>query len=78
MSRRDRSAAPRRWSAGGIRPKGLIAPDEFIPLAESTGLIVPLGEWMLQRACKDAASWPAHIKLAVNISAVQFKQGQPV
>ena len=55
--------------------KGLIAPDQFIPLAESTGLIVPLGEWILQRACADATSWPAHIKVAVNISAVQFKKG---
>ncbi len=55
--------------------KGLIAPDHFIPLAESTGLIVPLGEWILQRACADAASWPAHVKVAINISAVQFKRG---
>jgi diguanylate cyclase (GGDEF)-like protein/PAS domain S-box-containing protein len=55
--------------------KGLIAPDQFIPLAESTGLIVPLGDWILQRACVDAAAWPAHIKIAVNISAVQFKRG---
>ena len=55
--------------------KGLIAPDQFIPLAESTGLIVPLGDWILQRACADAASWPAHVKIAVNISAVQFKRG---
>jgi predicted signal transduction protein with EAL and GGDEF domain len=55
--------------------KGLIAPDKFIPLAESTGLIVPLGEWILQRACADAALWPAHVKIAVNISAVQFKRG---
>jgi diguanylate cyclase (GGDEF)-like protein/PAS domain S-box-containing protein len=55
--------------------KGLIAPDQFIPLAESTGLIVPIGEWIMQRACTDAAAWPAHIKLAINISAVQFKKG---
>jgi diguanylate cyclase (GGDEF)-like protein len=55
--------------------KGLIAPDQFIPLAEATGLIVPLGEWVLQRACADAASWPAHLKIAVNISAIQFKKG---
>lgn len=55
--------------------KGLIAPGQFIPLAEATGLIVPLGEWILQRACADAASWPAHMKVAVNISAVQFKRG---
>jgi len=55
--------------------KGLIAPDQFIPLAESTGLISPIGEWILQRACHDATAWPAHIRLAVNISAVQFKKG---
>ena len=55
--------------------KGLIAPDQFIPLAESTGLIVPIGEWIMLRACNDAAAWPAHIKLAINISAVQFKKG---
>ncbi len=55
--------------------KGLIGPDQFIPLAESTGLIVPLGDWVLQRACTDAASWPAHIKVAINLSSVQFKKG---
>jgi diguanylate cyclase (GGDEF)-like protein len=54
--------------------RGLVAPDHFIPLAESTGLIVPLGEWILQRACRDAASWPANIKVAINISAVQFQK----
>ena len=55
--------------------KGLVGPDQFIPLAESTGLIVPIGEWILQRACTDAATWPSHVKLAINISAVQFKKG---
>jgi diguanylate cyclase (GGDEF)-like protein len=55
--------------------RGLIAPDQFIPLAESSGLIMPLGEWVLRQACEDAASWPAHIKVAVNISAVQFRRG---
>jgi diguanylate cyclase (GGDEF)-like protein/PAS domain S-box-containing protein len=55
--------------------KGLVAPDQFIPLAESTGLIAQLGEWVLQQACTDAASWPAHIKVAINISAVQFRKG---
>jgi len=54
--------------------KGLISPDHFIPLAESTGLIKPLGEWILYRACADAVNWPAHVKIAVNISAVQFKK----
>ncbi len=55
--------------------RGLIAPDQFIPLAESTGLIVPLGAWILQQACADAAAWPAHVKVAINISAVQFSKG---
>jgi diguanylate cyclase (GGDEF)-like protein/PAS domain S-box-containing protein len=55
--------------------KGLISPDKFVPLAETTGLIGPLGEWILRRACADAALWPAHVKLAVNISAIQFKKG---
>lgn len=55
--------------------RGLVGPDHFLPLAESTGLIVPLGDWILQRACADAALWPVHLKIAVNISAVQFKKG---
>jgi diguanylate cyclase (GGDEF)-like protein len=54
--------------------KGLIGPDRFIPLAETTGLLLPLGEWILQQACADAAAWPPHIKIAINISAVQFKK----
>ncbi|MEA2921891.1 MAG: hypothetical protein QOF07_1854 [Bradyrhizobium sp.] len=54
--------------------KGLIPPDQFIPLAEETGLIVPLGEWVLRRVCDDATSWPADLKVAVNLSPVQFKQ----
>jgi diguanylate cyclase (GGDEF)-like protein/PAS domain S-box-containing protein len=55
--------------------KGLLSPDSFIPIAEESGLIVPLGQWILERACADAASWPAHIKVAVNLSAVQFRKG---
>jgi diguanylate cyclase (GGDEF)-like protein len=55
--------------------RGLVAPDRFISLAEDTGLIVQLGAWILKQACADAASWPAHIKLAVNLSAVQFRKG---
>ncbi|MFT4120360.1 putative bifunctional diguanylate cyclase/phosphodiesterase [Bradyrhizobium sp.] len=54
---------------------GLIAPDRFIPLAERTGLIQPLSEWIIQQACLDAASWPSGIQLAVNVSATQFKRG---
>jgi EAL domain-containing protein (putative c-di-GMP-specific phosphodiesterase class I) len=53
--------------------KGIIAPGDFIPLAEETGLIVPLGEWILRRACQDAATWPRSVRLAVNLSPVQFK-----
>jgi len=55
--------------------KGLLSPDRFIPIAEESGLIVPLGQWILERACADAASWPEHIKVAVNLSAVQFRKG---
>jgi diguanylate cyclase (GGDEF)-like protein len=53
--------------------RGNIAPAEFIPLAEETGLIVPIGEWVLRQACTEAATWPAHLKIAVNVSAAQFK-----
>jgi diguanylate cyclase (GGDEF)-like protein len=52
--------------------RGPISPAEFIPLAELTGLIVPLGRWVLNRACKDAAAWPKGCKIAVNLSARQF------
>jgi len=52
--------------------KGYIAPTEFIPLAEETGIIGALGEWVLQQACADAVAWPAHVKVSVNISPVQF------
>jgi diguanylate cyclase (GGDEF)-like protein len=51
---------------------GIIAPDRFIPIAEETGLIVGLGEWIIRRACAEAADWPAHIKLAINLSPLQF------
>jgi diguanylate cyclase (GGDEF)-like protein len=51
---------------------GIIPPDRFIPIAEETGLIVPLGDWIIRRACAEAADWPAHIRLAINLSPVQF------
>jgi diguanylate cyclase (GGDEF)-like protein len=57
------------------RERGMISPAEFIPIAEETGLINQLGEWVLATACKEAASWPEDIKLAVNVSPVQFKSG---
>jgi diguanylate cyclase (GGDEF)-like protein/PAS domain S-box-containing protein len=53
--------------------RGLISPADFIPIAEETGLIAPLGEWVLRRACEEAATWPAHIKVAINLSPVQLK-----
>jgi diguanylate cyclase (GGDEF)-like protein/PAS domain S-box-containing protein len=55
--------------------RGVIAPDRFIPVAEDIGLIREVGEWVLRTACADAAGWPSHIKLAVNLSSVQFGQG---
>ena len=58
--------------------RGLVAPGEFIPLLEETGLINMLGEWVLKTACADAASWPSNIKVAVNVSPVQFKAGNVV
>jgi diguanylate cyclase (GGDEF)-like protein len=52
--------------------RGFISPTEFIPIAEELGLIVPLGEWVLRRACEEAGRWPDGLKVAVNVSAVQF------
>jgi len=51
----------------------VIAPAEFIPIAEETGLIVPIGEWALRKACMGAAGWPAEVKVAVNLSPAQIK-----
>jgi diguanylate cyclase (GGDEF)-like protein len=53
--------------------RGLVAPDAFIPVAEEIGLIVPLGDWVLKQACRDAMTWPGHLSVAVNLSAVQFR-----
>jgi diguanylate cyclase (GGDEF)-like protein/PAS domain S-box-containing protein len=55
--------------------RGMISPAEFIPIAEETGLINQLGEWVLMTACAEATTWPDDIKLAVNVSPVQFKSG---
>jgi len=55
--------------------RGLLAPGQFIDVAEESGLIVPLGERILRKACADAASWPSHVKLAVNLARAQFEQG---
>jgi diguanylate cyclase (GGDEF)-like protein len=53
--------------------RGIVPPLDFIPLAEETGLIMPLGEWVLRHACTEAASWPGQLSVAVNLSPVQFK-----
>ncbi|MBB4615955.1 putative bifunctional diguanylate cyclase/phosphodiesterase [Sphingomonas abaci] len=53
--------------------EGYIPPVEFIPVAEETGLIVPLGEWVIHEACRVAAAWPADIRVAVNVSPLQFR-----
>ncbi len=53
--------------------QGFVSPAKFIPIAEERGLIVPLGEWALRRACRDAMLWPEHLSVAVNVSPVQFK-----
>ncbi len=53
--------------------RGLVSPVDFIPLAEDTGLIVPIGEWVVREACRVARSWPDHVRIAVNVSPVQFR-----
>jgi diguanylate cyclase (GGDEF)-like protein/PAS domain S-box-containing protein len=53
--------------------RGMVAPVDFIPLAEEIGLIVPIGEWVLRQACAEAVAWPDNVKVAVNLSPVQFK-----
>jgi predicted signal transduction protein with EAL and GGDEF domain len=55
--------------------RGTIPPSTFIPLAEESGLIVPLGEWILREACREAAAWPRPLQIAVNLSPIQFRHG---
>jgi diguanylate cyclase (GGDEF)-like protein len=54
--------------------RGMVPPSVFIPLAEDSGLIVPIGAWALQVACRDAARWPGGLRVAVNVSALQFER----
>jgi diguanylate cyclase (GGDEF)-like protein len=59
-----------RWN----HPKrGMISPADFIPIAEETNLIIPIGEWVLRTACHETANWPDHVKVAVNLSPAQLK-----
>ncbi|MGY8710429.1 EAL domain-containing protein [Bradyrhizobium sp. 18BD] len=55
------------------RERGMVSPADFIPVAEDTGLIGEIGEWVLKQACHEAASWPGNIHIAVNVSPVQFR-----
>ncbi|TGS10802.1 EAL domain-containing protein [Mesorhizobium sp. M2E.F.Ca.ET.209.01.1.1] len=61
-----------RWRSPS---RGLVSPENFIPAAEETGLIVQLGDWALRRACSVAAHWPPEMRMAVNVSAAQIKSG---
>ena len=64
-----------RWRRGGSVS---ISPAQFIPVAEETGLIVPIGEWVLREAIAEASHWPDHVRIAVNVSSVQFQRGNVV
>jgi len=55
--------------------RGVVSPGTFIPLAEESGMIMQLGEWVLREACREAASWPKKLQVAVNLSPVQFRDG---
>jgi diguanylate cyclase (GGDEF)-like protein len=55
--------------------RGMISPAEFIPIAEEMGLIVDIGNWVLRRACLDCAHWPHDVRVAVNLSPIQFRRG---
>ena len=61
-----------RWQS---QKRGMVSPDVFIPIAEESNLIVEIGEWVLREACREAASWPRPLTIAVNISPIQFRQG---
>lgn len=62
-----------RWR----RPdKGMISPADFIPVAEESGLIISIGKWVLQTACKEASAWPQNVGVAINLSPLQFKDGR--
>jgi len=55
--------------------RGLVSPMDFVPIAEDTGLIVPIGAWVVREACRQAARWPKNVRIAVNVSPVQFHRG---
>ena len=55
--------------------RGMVSPLDFIPIAEESGLILPIGEWVLRQACREAARWPESVRVAVNVSSIQFHRG---
>jgi diguanylate cyclase (GGDEF)-like protein/PAS domain S-box-containing protein len=61
-----------RWSHPTL---GMVPPNTFIPVAEESGFIVELGEWILREACREAASWPRPLQIAINLSPLQFRRG---
>jgi len=61
-----------------IALRGMVPPSTFVPLAEESGLIIPIGEWVLREACLEAAGWPAPLQVAVNLSPAQFQHGDLV
>ncbi len=58
--------------------RGMVSPGEFMDIAEESGVVVQLGEWVLRQACVDAMSWPRDVRLAVNFSAIQFTRGNVI
>jgi diguanylate cyclase (GGDEF)-like protein len=54
--------------------RGIVSPMDFIPIAEETGAIVPIGRWVIHQACLDATTWPEHVSVSVNVSAVQLQK----
>src|SRR4030088_2862368 len=58
--------------------RGYVSPVDFIPLAEESGLIIEMGEWILREVCREAASWPVPLQIAVNLSPAQFMHGDVV
>ena len=61
-----------RWNTPA---RGMVPPGTFIPLAEESGLIITIGEWIMREACREAASWPSPLQIAINLSPIQFRHG---
>src|SRR6202163_1855823 len=55
--------------------RGMVSPATFIPVAEESGLIIQIGEWVLREACREAAGWKRQLQIAVNLSPIQFRHG---